>query len=508
MENNRQESNDSFGQSLKLAFEMQNAGRAHEAEALCRVLMQLRPQDAQLLYLLGMILHKTGRERAAVECLSSAAQYQPQSARIFSGLGCALQKLEDHAHAAKAFERALELEPRSAATCYHLGNACYKLDQIERAIALFRQAVEIEPRDSASWNNLGKCLRELNRLDDSIEAYDRALEITPAYALAKYGRAISLLTAGRLMEGFREYEWRQNPAMARLFSQPAWKGELAPGKTLLVHAEQGFGDAIQMLRFIPTARERVGRVILECRPELETLFQYNKCADVVIPFGTPLPPFDCRVPLMSVPHALGVALDNIPNSVPYLRAPVDKPLPSDQFGRLKVGLAWAGNPSHHQDATRSVRLEELDPILRAPGVSFYSLQKSVPVRDEPYLRSNAGLIHSGLTFTDYLETASVVAQLDLVITVDTSIAHLAGALGKPVWTLIQHSPDWRWLLDRADTPWYPTMQLYRQAERNHWEFPVRRVASALQRLSVSTLAAPEMSPKMEPRFSNAISVAA
>src|SRR5665213_3562121 len=214
-----------------------------------------------------MILHKTGREQAAIECLSTAAQYQPQSSRIFDGLGCAFNKLEDYGRAAKAFERAMELEPRSAATCYHLGNTCYKLDQIERATALFRQAVEIDPRDASSWNNLGKCLNELNRPDPSMEAYDRALQIAPDYALAHYGRAISLLKTGRMLEGFREYEWRQTPAKARQFSQPEWKGEFAPEKTLLIHAEQGFGDAIQMARFITAARGRVGRVIFECRPE-------------------------------------------------------------------------------------------------------------------------------------------------------------------------------------------------------------------------------------------------
>jgi len=505
---NSQDLDDSFERSLKLAFEMQNAGRTPEAEALCRMLVQLRPKDAQLLYLLGMILHKTGREHAAIEYLSSAAQYQPHSARIFNGLGCAFNKLEDYAHAAKAFERAMELESRSVATCYHLGNTYYKLDQIERAAALFRQAVEIDSRDSACWNNLGKCLKELNRLEDSLEAYNQALEIAPGYVLAHYGRAISLLTAGRLLEGFQEYEWRQNPAKARQFSQPVWKGEFAPDKTLLIHAEQGFGDAVQMLRFVPMARERVGRVVLECRPELKTLFQYSRCADVVVPFGAPIPAFDCVVSMMSLPHVLGVMLDTIPNSVPYVRAPLCKSLPSDQSGRLKVGLVWAGNPTHHQDAVRSIPLEELDPILRVPHVSFYSLQNSVPVRDEPYLRSKADLIHVDQTYSNFLETASAVAQLDLVIAVDTAVAHLAGALGKPVWTLIQHSPDWRWLMGREDTPWYPTMRLYRQAKRNDWELLVRRVAEALRRLSVSTLIVPGRLPKIEPQFSYAISAAA
>jgi tetratricopeptide (TPR) repeat protein len=482
---------DSFEQALKFAFEMHNAGRHQEAETMCRALLPVRPKNAQLLFLLGMILHQARRDEEAVRWLSLAAQCQPKSARIFNGLGCVCQNLKDHARAASAFERAMELEPPSAATCYNLGNTCYRLEQIERAAALFRRAVEINRHDSASWNNLGKCLKELNRLDESIAAYNRAVEIAPDYALARYGRAVSLLAAGRLTEGFREYEWRWHLTKRRKFPQPAWRGGHASGQTLLLHAEQGFGDAIQMLRFIPAARERVARVILECRPELTTLFQYSNCADAVIPYGSPIPPFDCVTSLLSLPHALGVTLDAIPNRTPYLQAPPGKQLPPAPSGHLKVGLAWAGNPGHHQDAARSIRLQELAPVLQVPGVSFYSLQQSVPARDECCLRSKSDIINFRLIRGDFLDTASVIAELDLVITVDTAVAHLAGALGKPVWLLVQHSPDWRWFLDRPDTPWYPTMQLYRQAERGRWDLPVKRVAEALRRRLDSRSARPQ-----------------
>ena len=472
---------DSFDRSLKLAFEMQNAGRGAEAEALCRVLLKINPQDAQLLFLLGMVLHQRSGDEEAVEWLSLAAQYQPQSARIFSGLGCAYQKLEDHPRAAAAFETAKRLEPQSAATDYNLGNSCYKRGQVEKAEALFRSAVENDPRDSACWNNLGKCLAELNRLDESIEAYNHALEIASDYALARYGRAISLLTAGRLPEGFRDYEWRWHLVTPRQFPQPEWTGEAAPGRTLFLHAEQGFGDAIQMVRFVPSARDRVGRVILECRPGLEKLFQFSKCADMVIPYGMEIPPFDCRLSLVSLPRVLGGALDTIPNRMPYLRAPVCAGLAAAQPGQLKVGLAWAGNPEHHQDATRSLRLEQLAPVLQVPGVAFYNLQQPIPKGDRSCLQTFPGIIRSNLKFADFLETASVIGEMDLIITVDTAVAHLAGALGKPVWILLQHSPDWRWMLDRPDSPWYPTAQLFRQTERGEWKTIILRVAEALKR---------------------------
>lgn len=470
-----------YDRSLKLAFEMHNAGRQGEAESLCRVLRTLRPQDAQLLFLLGMVLHRTGRNAEAVKWLALAAQYQPQSARIFGGLGCACRKLGDHARATAAFQMALRLEPKSSAVEFNLGNTCYKLGQVEPAATHFRNLVEKNPRDAAGWNNLGKCLKELNRLDESLAAYNRALEIAPDYTLARYGRGITLLSAGRLREGFQDYEARWHQLTPRQFPRPVWTGEPAPNRTLLVYAEQGFGDAIQMIRFVPAARQRVGRVILECRPELFTLFQHSKCADVIVPHGAKIPPFDFRLPLLSLPRVLGVTLETIPHRAPYLQAPPRaRPLPAPPEKR-KVGLVWAGNPEHHQDALRSLRLEQLAPILAAPDAAFYSLQQPVPAADQNYLRAVSPAVFSGLKFADFLETAAVVAEMDLIISADTAVAHLAGALGRPVWLLLQHSADWRWLLDRSDSPWYPTARLFRQGERGRWDVPVQSVVKALQK---------------------------
>jgi Flp pilus assembly protein TadD len=472
---------DSFDEVLKLAFELHNAGRQREAEALCRVLLRLHAEDPQLLFLLGMVLHKKGQDEEAIKWLSLAAEKQPGWARIFNGLGCAFQRLKNHSRAVENFSRALELEGPTAATCYNLGNSCYQLGDLERAAGLFRQAVELTPNDSASWNNLGKCLNELNRLEESVAAYDRALAAAPDYPLARYGRALSLLAAGRLAEGFRDYESRWQCRQPRQFSQPAWQGQTAPEKTLFLHAEQGYGDAIQMARFIPLARRRVGRVILECRPELKTLFLRSATADSVIAFGDPIPSFDFFLPQGNLPGVLGITLDTIPNQTPYLKAPPGASLPPAPAGSVKVGLVWAGNPEHHQDAARSIPLEQLAPLLQTPGVVFYSLQVPVPPRDEPCFRSFSNLVNLGGGLQDFLATASAVGKMDLVISVDTSVAHLAGALAKPVWTLIQYSPDWRWFLDRADTPWYPTMRLFRQAQRNQWGPVVQQAAEALRR---------------------------
>ncbi|MDR3458618.1 MAG: tetratricopeptide repeat-containing glycosyltransferase family protein [Verrucomicrobiae bacterium] len=466
---------------MKLAFAAHHEGRHAEAEALCRLLLPGNPADAQLLYLLGMILHKAGRDAEAADHLQRAAALQPAAAHIFSGVGCAQRGLGDWAGARQSFARATELEPRNGDHFYHLGLAEHALGQLERALAAFQKAVELNPRDFMSWNNLGKIFQQFNRLDESLAAYDHALKISPDYELAKTGRAILLLTAGRLGEGFREFEspWKQN--RPRIFARPRWRGESVAGQTVFIHAERGFGDGIHFARFVPAVRERAARVILECRPELKSLFVLSDCAGEVVAFGEPVPAFDVFTSLMSLPGLLGITENSIPGRVPYLRAPPASNLPPAKNGNLKVGFAWAGSAAHPDDASRSMPLELFAPILQTPGVTFYSLQLPVPERDKPFFQSLPALVDLSPALNDYLATATFMAQLDLVIAVDTSVVHLAGALAMPVWTLTQFDADWRWFLDRSDTPWYPTMRLFRQTQRGQWPPVVARVAEALRR---------------------------
>ena len=468
---------------LKRAFDAHNAGRHDEAEKLCRTLVQAGLADAQLYFLLGMVLHKTGRETEAAQWLERAAQAQPDCARIFSGLGCVVQKLGDITQAAKNFARAAELEPAQANHFYSLGNAVYQLGELERAAAAFRRAVELNPRDAESWNNLGKCLKELNCVAESIAAYNHALELQPDYLPALQGRSISLLAAGRLAEGFRDYELRWLTLQPRQFSPPRWAGQMIPGRTLLLHAEQGFGDGIQSACYAKLARERCSHVILECRTELKTLFEYSGVADAVMAFGEKVPPADFYTSVISLPGLLGITLENIPGQAPYLQAPPARHLPPARPGNFKVGLVWAGSPTHNDDAARSLPLAMLAPVLAVPGVTFFSLQMPVPKRDNLEIQLVPNLVELG-GFKDYLATASVVAAMDLVISVDTSVAHLAGALGKPVWTLVQFAPDWRWFQQFGEkTPWYPTMRLFRQSKRGDWPSVIAAVVVALRRLT-------------------------
>ncbi len=474
--------------ALKVAFDLHNSGRHEDAEALCRLLLLHIPQDNQLLFLLGMVLQKLGRSAEALTFLETAERLQPKSAKVLNSLGFVHQSLTNHERAIEYYTRAIELGMNAADTYYSMGNACHQLGDIERAAMLFRKAVELKPQDVASWNNLGKCLNDSNRLEESIQTYDRALAIDPSYAMARYGRAVTLLAAGRLREGFREYNhWRTHGIKPRQFPQPEWQGEPIREQTLFLHAEQGFGDAIMYARFLPEVRRRASRVILECRPELKTFFTHCAVADVVIAYDETIPPFDYFSSVASLPGIFGTVLDTIPHETPYLKISATEILPPAPAGLLKVGVVWAGNPLHHNDAARSMRFEDFAPILLVPGVAFYSLQLPVRAQDEAGFRSLANVVEVSGRFKSFLETAAIVAQLDLVIAVDTAMAHLAGALGRPVWTLLPFAPDWRWMLNREDTPWYPNMRLFRQKQRGEWQPVVARVAEELGRLAAGEI---------------------
>ncbi len=465
-----------------MAFAAHNAGRHDDAEALCRVLLPAGKPDAQLFFLLGMVLHKTKRDAEAVTWLRRAAELQPAAAHILSGLGYACQGVGQYDEAVVHFARATQLEPGKGDYFYSLGIAQFNLNRLEAAAAAFERAVELNPRDIASWNNLGKLYKQFNRLEESIAAYNCALAVSPDFELAKHGRAISLLTAGRWGEGFREYESRWSKITPRVFPKPTWQGEAVAGQTVFLHAEQGFGDAIHFARFVPLVQQRGARVILECRPELKSLFQYSNVADEVIAVGEPIPPFDRVTSYFSVPGILGITLQNLPAHVPYLKAPpAEDPLVA-KSGQLKVGLVWAGSSEHRDDVSRSLTLESFLPILNLAGPAFFSLQRIISPRDEPVFRSRPDLVDLSPQLVDFLATATLVEQMDLIISVDTSVAHLAGALAKPVWNLTQFDADWRWLLNRPDTPWYPTMRLFRQSQRGQWLPVIARVVAELSSL--------------------------
>ena len=455
-------------------------------EAVRRLLQASALDTVSALLVLGTTLYQNGKFGESASCLRRAAELQPKSIGALSRLGSAYMACRDYARATECFTRCVELDPGCAQAHYWLGNACRENREHEQAILHYQQALKLDPGNYLPWKNLGSSLRELNQLEQALAAYDRALALHPKSELTRCCRAVALLVAGRLEEGLSEYEWRWGRdgqiAPSRSYPQPVWNGDPLPENTLFIHAEQGYGDMIQFVRFVREARRRVARVILECQAPLQSLFAGSDCADLVIPVDEPPPPFDAYIPIMSLPKVLGIDWATVSTDIPYLAAPLDGNLPAVPPEYLKVGVAWAGNPKHEKDALRSMRLEELAPILQCPGITFFSLQAMIPARDQTCFGSFPNLIDISAVLTDFKSTASIIQQMDLVISVDTAVAHLAGVLGKPTWTFIQHTPDWRWLLDQANTPWYPTMRLFRQQQKAKWEAAISLVAAELARL--------------------------
>jgi hypothetical protein len=347
-------------------------------------------------------------------------------------------------------------------------------------------ALASRPDYAEAFANRGVLLYDLKRFDEALASYDSAIALRPDYADAHFFKGLSSLVTGDLPRGWIEYEWRRKAPAARIpkrdFSQPLWLGgDDIAGKTILLHSEQGLGDTIQFCRYAALVAARGARVILEVEAPLRELMTGLAGTAGIIAKGSALPDFDIQCPLPSLPLAFKTRLDTIPSTTPYLR------VPKQALGywnallgakrSLRIGLAWAGNAKHVRDRERSMRLRDLLPLLDIEA-TFVSLQKEVRAADAETL-ANCGVLQFGRKLGDFSDTAALISQLDLVISVDTSVAHLAGALGKRVWILLTHAPDWRWLLDRDDSPWYATARLFRQDDTREWHGVIARVRDAL-----------------------------
>jgi len=385
--------------------------------------------------------------------------------------------------AAVCYERILAGDPRNAealGTVARLRHAQWNLDG---AIEAFRQLVTVQPLNPAAWHDLGSALFDRGMADESVAAIRVAVRLRPDLAQLHMSLACALISLGQFEEGWRELEWRlavPEWGLSRGFAQPQWNGSNIHGRSLLIHNEGGMGDAIQFVRYVPLLEKYGAELILECPQELIRLFSQIPGIEQIIARGTSLPGFDFHVPSITIPGIVGTTLQTVPADVPYLHAPQ----PCIEFfrnripwgGSLKVGLVWAGNVKP-QDP-RSHLLSEFAPLGDIGNVKFYSLQKgpeSAQKRPE-----NLPLIDFSSDLNDLADTAGLISLLDLVISVDTSVAHLAGATGKTVWTLVPCRCDPRWLVNRADSPWYPTMRLFRQETPGDWDGVVRKVGQALE----------------------------
>lgn len=472
------------------AVALHHAGQHTEAQRLYRAILKRSPVHADALHLLGLSLCQTGRCTEALIYLNRALLQRPGWVEVLINRGNALQELGEPARALADFDAALALAPDHPEALGNRGVTLYALGRLDEALADYDRALALRPAYPEALHNRGNALRALNRNDEAIRCFEAALALQPDDAEARLHLAMSRLLEGDFARAWPDYQWRwktrQYAPHRRVFPQPEWLGHRAlEGRTLLVHAEQGFGDTLQFCRYAPLLRDLGAAVVLEVQPALKRLLQGLDGPRQVLARGEPLPAFDCHCPLLSLPGALQTTLEAIPARVPYLSA--DAALVA-QWGErlgprqgLRVGLVWSGNPTHLNDPNRSAPLAEYAGLLGLP-CQFVSLHKVLRKADQATLASQPALLHFGERLADFADTAAVVAQLDLVIAVDTAVAHLAGALGKSTWLLLPHAPDWRWLLERLDSPWYPTMRLFRQRSPGDWQGVLAEAAAALHRL--------------------------
>ena len=462
---------------LNLAGALRELGRLEEAEAACRRAIWLNPRLGEAHAGLSAVLLERNRLEEAEQAARKAIALKPELAEAHANLAAALIEQRRFAEASVPCRQALRLNPSLPEALANLGDILCWHGREEEALDLYEQALKLRPSWAQLWNKRGYALEQLGRVDEGLACYEEALRLKPDLAEAHTNRAMAWLRKGGLARGFEEYEWRfqRKDFAVRQFPVPAWDGSSPSGRTILVHAEQGLGDTIQFVRYLPLVEQRGARVLLDCQPRLRCLMPARWLAQ-------PEEGFQLHVPLLSLPRLLGTTLANIPAQVPYLsveEALIERwrrRLGND--GKLKIGLVWAGNPEHRHDRKRSISPELLAPLARLRGVSLYSLQRGWPT-------SGVGLELKPLEDEQapISETAAAIMNLDLVISVDTMVAHLAGALGRRVWLLLCFMPDWRWMLEREDTPWYPTMRLFRQRRPGDWSEVVERLVQELKKLA-------------------------
>ncbi len=462
--------------------------RLDEALASFDGALALAPDIAEAHLNRGNLLNDLKRHEEALAGYDTALTLRPDYVEALSNRGIALHALARNAEALASFDRALALRPDYPEALSHRGATLDAMKRPDEALASYLLAVTLRPDYADAYGNRGATLYNLKQLDEALADFDRALALRPDLPEVHWNQATARLITGDFERGFAEYEWRwQRAAMIaakRDFPHPFWRGEDIAGKTILLHSEQGFGDSVQFCRYVPAVAARGARVILEVEAPLQRLMMTLAGGAQVISKGSPLPTFDAHCPLLSLPLAFGTRLDTVPSGTPYLRPQVqdlaawqtrlaDTRLP-------RVGLAWSGNPTHLHDADRSIALEALLPLIDVDA-SFISVQKDVRDADAGVLAARTDILQVGHALNDFADTAALLSKLDLIITVDTSVAHLAGALGKPVWLLLPYIPDWRWLLDRETSPWYPTARLFRQDETRNYADVIARVHAALRR---------------------------
>ncbi len=511
--------------NLALAFK--NQQKIPQASEAFQKALSLTPNNADVHNNYGNLLTAEKKYDAAIAHYNTAISLQPNRADSYQNLGNALGDLERYDEAVEKYQRALALKPDYVAAMNGLGKAYRQQNKFDQAIAVFREATQVDTISPDAWSNMGVCYRELRQYDEALKCYDEAIKRNPNHAESYSNRALALhysgdlagaevayrealrlkpdradaqfglgaimLTQGKWSEGFKQYEWRRKMADSgplRTFEQPMWDGSVQPDKTLFLFAEQGLGDTLQFVRFVELARARVGKVIIEMQPGLCRLLKDSVGDAEVIGQGDAIPTFDLYSPLMSLPGLLDINEATLPAPRSYIVAEPERVKIWEAFlsGKpgLRIGLNWQGNPKAIVDKGRSIPLKLLAPLLEVPDTRFICLQKNAGIEQIAGLtpEQQARIEQLGEDFDAgkdaFIDTAAVMANLDLIITTDTAMAHLAGALGRPCWVLLKSMPDWRWMTVRTDSPWYPATRLFRQQREADWPAVVAEVEAALK----------------------------
>ncbi len=439
--------------------------------------LKLRPRDQATTHRLAAVLRAQGQLEAACAVLQPLCEGNSRDSGSRFLLAGILADQGAHAEAIGHLRKAIAHQPRFPEALNNLALLLRSAGQTQEAEIYLQKAIALRPGYAAAWNNLGNLFVELSRINEALRCYTKALAIDPNYAEAHTNRALISLLQGSFEEGWQEYEWRwKQPGVGvRTLPQPEWDGSPIAGKTILLHSEQGAGDTIQFIRYARDLHRQGAKVLLHCQEPLRTLLTAMPELAAVFSGPTPAPEFDVHAPLMSLPRLFATRLDSIPADTPYICPLSGSTVPEDLAScqKFRVGLVWSGNKNHRNDRNRSAPLELFADLGYIEGVQFFSLQLGTEAHTD-------WIIDLAPHLTDYAAAAACLSALDLLITVDTSVAHLAGALGRPVWTLLPPCNDWRWLEHREDSPWYPTMRLYRQDKLRNWKPLIRRVAGDLK----------------------------
>lgn len=475
---------------IGLGNDLEDRGDLDAALARYREAASLAPRYARAHLNIGNALQRLGRLDDAIVAQRTALAIDASFAPARCNLGNLQIARGDRVSGERELREALRLAPDLAAAAIALANLFEDRGHLGDAEQVFRRTLQAGCRHPGAINNLGLILQAQGRHHEASACYREAIALDPGYASAHFNEGLCRLLTGDFEAGWREHEWRWSVEPFRNeirdFARPLWLGESSvAGRSVLLHADQGLGDTVQFCRYVPLLAARGATVVLEVQPPLESLLAPLAGASRVLARGEPLPPFDCHCPLLSLPLAFDTRLASVPAQIPYLRA---DPLRVDKWrARLgacrspRVGLAWSGRIAHGNDRNRSIALAKMSRLL-TPGAQFVSLQKDLRAGDKPVLDERTDILHFGDELDDYADTAALIELMDVVIAVDTSVAHVAGAMGKTTWILLPFNPDWRWLLDREDSPWYPTARLFRQPAHGDWDAVLEGVARALRQL--------------------------